>query len=507
MRLLKAQTVFHTRRRGSRALSFLLAAVWLLGAPGCGEAGTAGPDQEKVARFEELQETIIAVSDLVKPTVVHIEAIVRRNSRRAKVTGSGIIIDAEGHIMTNHHIVNEADKITVTIPGRKKKLKATLLGADIQTDIAIIKVDAARPLPFPRFTDSDKVRVGEWVIAIGNPYGLDGTVSFGIVSAKGRNLQLPNLINEFIQTDAMIDHGSSGGPLVNLRGEVLGVNSRGQGRGIGFTIPINTAMKVKDQIVASGKIERGYLGVSIQPFDRDMAEHFGMPDTNGVIINAVRIGTPAEKAGLAPGDILTHFDGKEIEAEEEKEISKFQRLVARTSIGKTVDLSVMRDGKPVTLSTVIGRQPKAQAEEEEARDFGINIKEITESIYLSQRLDTKDGVIVSHVENGTPAAESKFAIGDVIQEIGGRPVRNLEDFQSALDEAEKKRRFLVKAQRGKDLRFFLVKMDIGRRGPREEGLSETTEGAGEVLPPQPTPAPAEEQVPGATGGSVQPSDD
>ena len=176
----------------------------------------------------------------------------------------------------------------VTVPGEKKKLEAKLLGADIQTDIAVIKVSRKKPLPFPKFTDSDKVRVGEWVIAIGNPYGLDGTVSFGIVSAKGRNLELPDLINEFIQTDAMIDHGSSGGPLLNLRGEVLGVNSRGQGRGIGFTIPINTAMKVKEQIVASGQIERGYLGVSVQPFDRDLAQHFKMPDASGVIINSVR---------------------------------------------------------------------------------------------------------------------------------------------------------------------------------------------------------------------------
>ncbi|MFQ5458572.1 MAG: trypsin-like peptidase domain-containing protein, partial [Myxococcota bacterium] len=447
-----------------RAVSLLLAALWLLATPGCGEAETSGPDRAKLARFEELQETIIAVSDMVKPTVVHIEAIVRKSGRGAKLTGSGIIIDAEGHILTNHHIVDEAEKITVTVPGEKKKLDAKMLGTDIQTDIAVLKVSSDKPLPYPKFADSDKVRVGEWVIAIGNPYGLDGTVSFGIVSAKGRNLQLPDLINEFIQTDAMIDHGSSGGPLLNLRGEVVGVNSRGQGRGIGFTIPINTAMKVKDQIVASGQIERGYLGIAVQPLNRDLAEHFGIPHTNGVIVNAVREGSPADKAGLAPGDILTGFDGKEVEAEEEKELSKFQRLVANTEIGKTVALAVLRDGQPTPLTAVVGRQPKVQADVEEARDLGINVKEITESIYLSQRLDTRVGVIVSHVENGTPAAESKLSIGDVIQEMGGKPVRNLADFQSALGAAEKTPRFLVKARRGKDLKFFLVKMDIGHGG-------------------------------------------
>ncbi|MDP3939184.1 MAG: trypsin-like peptidase domain-containing protein, partial [Deltaproteobacteria bacterium] len=433
----------------------LIVAAWLLAVTACGAAENPAPSDTdskeavaRLARFEELQDTIIAVSEKVKPTVVHIEAIVRRDGRRAKVTGSGIIIDAEGHILTNHHIVDEEESVTVTIPGEKKKLEAETLGADIQTDVAVIKVNPDKPLAFPKFADSDKVRVGEWVIAIGNPYGLDGTVSFGIVSAKGRNLEVEDLINEFIQTDAMIDHGSSGGPLSNLRGEVVGVNSRGQGRGIGFTIPINTALKVRDQIVASGSIERGYLGVSVQPFDRDIAEHFGLPDATGVIINSVREGSPAEAAGFQAGDLMTRFDGQPVEAEEEKELSKFQRLVANTEVGKSVKVDLLRDGKPVAVTAVIARQPKVQAEEEEARDLGINVKEITESIYISQRLDTMDGVIVSYVEGGTPAAESNLQIGDVIQEMDGKPVKNLAEFTSVLKTTEKSKRFLVKALRG-----------------------------------------------------------
>jgi Do/DeqQ family serine protease len=474
-----------TPRRPLRRSGVWLCLAILLAPSACDAAGPSNPadtsraqgrsSERNLVRFEELQETIIDVSDRVKPSVVHLEAIVRKSGRRAKVTGSGILVDAEGHILTNQHIVHEAEKITVTIPGRKKKLDAKSIGTDVQTDVAVIKVKPDKTYPAPTFADSDKVRVGEWVIAIGNPYGLDGTVSFGIVSAKGRNLNVPDLINEFIQTDAMIDRGSSGGPLLNLRGEVIGVNSRGQGRGIGFTIPINTALNVKDAIVASGTIERGYLGVSIQPLDRELAEYFNLSETSGVIINSVRAGSPAKNAGLQPGDILTHFEGKPVEAEEDKELSKFQRVVAQTEVGKSVELAVIRDHKPITLTAVIGRQPKVQAEEEEFRDIGINVKEITQSIYIENRLDTKEGVIVSHVENGTPAAEANIFVGDVIQELDRKVVKDLSDFKRAMAGTQNVRRFLVKARRGKDLKFLLVKMDRGTGTPASPEGSQTSE--------------------------------
>jgi serine protease Do len=466
----------HRGPRPRRRLSAVCLCLAILLAPSaCDADDTAKPagtsaapthaSKGNLACFEELQETIIDVSGRVKPSVVHIEAIVRQSGRRLKVTGSGILVDTDGHILTNQHIVHEAEKITVTIPGRKKKLDAESIGTDLQTDVAVVKVKPDKTYPTPTFADSNKVRVGEWVIAIGNPYGLDGTVSFGIVSAKGRNLDVPDLINEFIQTDAMIDLGSSGGPLLNLRGEVIGINSRGQGRGIGFTIPINTALDVKNAIVASGTIERGYLGVSVQPLDRDLADYFNLSDTTGVIINSIRAGSPAKKAGLQPGDIITHFAGKPVEAEEEKELGKFQRVVAHTEVGKSVKIAVIRDHKPITLTAVIERQPKVEAKEEEFRDVGINVKEITESIYIENRLDTKKGVIVSHVEDGTPAAEANIFVGDVIQELDRKAVKNLPDFKRAIEGAQKARRFLVKARRGKDLKFLLVTMDRGTEAP------------------------------------------
>ena len=440
-----------------------------------GKAAATAPNAAALAPFEALQNTIIEVSERVKPVVVHIEAIVRKDNRRSEVTGSGIITDAEGHILTNHHIVDEAEKITVTVPGMKKKLDAKVIGADVQTDVALIKVNPPAPLPFPAFGNSDKVRVGEWVIAIGNPYGLDGTVSFGIVSAKGRNLDVPELINEFIQTDALIDRGSSGGPLTDLTGKVIGINSRGQGRGIGFTIPINTALEVKKNFLAAGSIERGYLGVSIQPLDRDLAEYLGLPSASGVIVNSVREGSPAHKAGIRQGDILTSFGGKTIDAEEEKDLNQFQRMVTQAPIGKPVKITLLRAKAPMVVSAAIGRQPKVEAKEEEARDLGINVKEITESIYLEFRLDTKRGVFVSYVEDGTPAAEANVQPGDVVQELAGRPVANLADFKAALQQSKTMKRFLIKTRRGKDLKFLLVKMGRGKEpaAPAAEAIEST----------------------------------
>jgi S1-C subfamily serine protease len=207
-------------------------------------APTAAAADDVGASDGPLQARIIAASNRVTPSVVHIEAIAKVNDRKKQVTGSGFVASADGVILTNHHVVEKAEKVTVTIPNRKGKYPARIIGTDRQTDLAVLRVDPDVPLPAVTFGTSQDVRVGQWVLAIGNPYGLEGTVSFGIVSAKGRNLEIPDLLNEFIQTDAMIDRGSSGGPLIDLEGRVIGINSRGQGRGIGFTIPIDTALAV-----------------------------------------------------------------------------------------------------------------------------------------------------------------------------------------------------------------------------------------------------------------------
>jgi serine protease Do len=317
------------------------------------------------------------------------------------------------------------------------------------------------------------VRVGQWVLAIGNPYGLDGTVSLGIVSAKGRNLEIPELLNDFIQTDAMIDRGSSGGPLVDLEGRVLGINSRGQGRGIGFTIPVDTVLDVLAQI-SNGGVERGWLGVSIQPLDRDLAAYLGQPELSGVIVNSVADDSPAKQAGLAAGDILVAFGEHPVEAEKEEDLGSFQRLVAGTTPGTKVKLQLLRGGKRKTVTTELATQPTVEPAEAES-DLGFQVQEITENLYRSERLPTREGAYVSFVTGGTPAAEAGLNPGDVVVRMGDSEVSSLDEFRRASAAAAGAERVLIHARRGSDLRFLLVK-----RGAKSAPASEPPSDVGDA---------------------------
>jgi serine protease Do len=407
-----------------------------------------------------LEERIIEVSGRITPSVVFVQAIVRVNDRKSEVTGSGVVASADGLVLTNHHVVERAEKVEVTVPGRKQPYRAEVLGNDKQTDLAVLRIQPEQPLRAANFGRIEDVRVGQWVLAIGNPYGLDGTVSLGIVSAKGRNLEIPHLLNDFIQTDAMIDRGSSGGPLVDLEGNVIGINSRGQGRGIGFTIPVDTVLEVLAQI-SEGGVERGWLGVSIQPLDRDLAAHLGIPGTTGVIVNSVAEGSPAEKAGLRAGDVLTDYAGRPVDAEKEEDLGDFQRRVARTEPGAQVTLGVRREGRGKTLRVTLAAQPKVEPAEADS-DFGYQVLEITENLFRSERLATREGAYVSFVAGGSPAAEAGLIRGDVVVRIGERPIASLDDFRNATHAAEGESRVLIRAQRGGDLRFLLLKR--GRPG-------------------------------------------
>ena len=407
---------------------------------------------------EGLEERIIEIAERVRPTVVHIEAIVRINDRRKQVSGSGFIASADGRILTNHHVVDKAEKVTVSVPGVKKKYPARIIGTDLQTDVALLRIepkgDELRAVTFGKAKD---LRVGQWVLAIGNPYGLDGTVSLGIVSAKGRNLEIPDLLNDFIQTDALIDRGSSGGPLVDLFGNVVGINSRGQGRGIGFTIPIETALAVMHQLEEGG-IERGFLGVTLQPLDRELADYFGVPDVTGAMVNSVVKNSPAERAGLAPGDILRSFGGETIEAEKEEDLGSFQRQVANFSPGEEVEVELLRAGKPLTRSLVLGTQPKIDPAEEET-DLGFHVQEITPHLARGHRLATDRGAFVFFVATGSPAREAGLRVGDVIERIEQTPVGDLDDFRQAMQGVRDRQRLLITARRHEDTMFLLVKRD------------------------------------------------
>jgi S1-C subfamily serine protease len=320
--------------------------------------------------------------------------------------------------------------------------------------------------------------VGQWVLAVGNPYGLDGTVSFGIVSAKGRNLEIPNLLNDFVQTDAMIDRGSSGGPLVDLQGRVIGINSRGQGRGIGFTIPVETALEVMRQLQKGG-IERGWLGVTVQPLDRDLAAYLEIPDTTGVVVNSVTAGSPAARAGIETGDVVTSFAGARIEAEEEEDLGAFQRQVARLEPGQRAQVEVLREGKPRRLEIEIGAQPKIQPDEVES-DFGFQVQEITQDLFREQRLGVREGAYVFFVAGGSPAAEAGLLPGDVIQSVDRKSVETLQDFERVMDALGGKERVLVTARRGDETKFLLLK-----KGAKPAGPSSSEDDAGEAAEKHP----------------------
>jgi len=423
--------------------------------------------------LDELQARIIEINQTVSPCVVHIESAVRVNGRRNLQEGSGFLIDPAGVLLTNWHVVDRAEKVSVIVPGRDGRYEAEIVGTDKQTDVAVLRIGAhpgEKPFRAVQIGDSDKLQVGEWVIAIGNPYGLEGSVSLGIVSAKGRDLRTEQLLNDFIQTDAMIDHGSSGGPLINLRGEVIGINSRGQGRGIGFTIPIDTAKRVAGDLLDQGRIARGYLGVTLQPLPRDLASYWGEPNVHGVVVGSVAHDSPAEHAGIAVGDVLVKFDGESLHAEKEEDLGQFQRLVAQRSAGHDVAIELLRGGKSKTVHAALTTQPKFVPDEEET-PHGFTVEEVTESSFRGQRLPQRDGVLVSYVESGSEADEAGMERGDLIVALEKSQVTTLDEFRKAMSQVPSDRPFLVRALRGDDTRFLLVSPRAVTRGDKLSGAS------------------------------------
>jgi serine protease Do len=415
----------------------------------------AMPVRAEDPALASLQARVIEIAQRVKPSVVHVEAIVKVNDRRNEVTGSGVIVGADGRILTNHHVVEKAEKVTVTVPGVKGKIPARIVGTDKQTDLALLRIEPPQSIAVAALGTSADLQVGQWVMAVGNPYGLDGTVSLGIVSAKGRNLGIPDLINDFIQTDAMIDRGSSGGPLVDLEGRVVGINSRGQGRGIGFTIPVDTALEVMKQL-DEGRVERGWLGVGIQPFDRDLAAYFGVPDETGVVVSSVSPRSPAAKAGIEPGDVLTDFDGVPIEAEKEEDLGEFQRRVAGVGPGQSATIALRRNGTQRTVQVTLAEAPRVEADEFES-DAGFHAQQITETVVRIHRLATRRGAFVSFVASGSPAAEAGLETGDVIRRVEGQEIADLDALRGALAGVADRERFLLTAERGEELRLILVR--------------------------------------------------
>jgi serine protease Do len=348
--------------------------------------------------------------------------------------GSGFIIDPEGHIITNNHVVEGSDKIKVKLVGGKE-YGATIKGRDPKTDLALIQVtNPPKNLPFLALGDSETIRVGDWVLAVGNPFGLSHTVTQGIISAKGRVIGAGPYDN-FLQTDASINPGNSGGPLLNLKGEVVGINTAilASGQGIGFATPSNLAKSVIPQLMSKGKVVRGMIGVQVQVVTPELAKSFGLPEPKGALVAEVNPGTPAEKAGLQREDIIVEFNGHPI-----NEMNELPRLVAETAPGTAVTLKVLRQGKEKTFNLTITelkeeRQAKAAGgEEEESSPLGLVVKNLDQALAQRLRLKETKGVVVMQVESGSPAADAGFRPGDLIEEINGQAVGNLKDYQKIL---------------------------------------------------------------------------
>jgi serine protease Do len=376
--------------------------------------------------------------------------------QRMRGVGSGFIIDQNGTILTNYHVVDGAEKIVVTLSDGKN-YDAEVIGKDQKTDIAVLKIDAGQNLPVVTFGNSDRMEVGEWVMAIGNPFGLDHTVTSGIVSAKGRRIGAGPYDN-FIQTDASINPGNSGGPLINLRGEVVGINTAifsqsGGNIGIGFAIPTNTVKELLPQLREKGRVVRGFIGTTVQKITPEIAESLGLKQNNGALIADVVKGGPAERAGIKTGDIIVELDRKEI-----KDSSDLPPMVARITPGTTVQLKVVRDGKQLSLPLTVGEMKENEfvAAGQEG-DLGLAVQPVTPEIAQSLGLDRAEGLVVTEVNPGSAADEAGLRSGDVITQVNRSSVKNLADYNREISRIEKGKPVLFLVQRGQSSLFLALK--------------------------------------------------
>lgn len=375
---------------------------------------------------------------------------------RSQSLGSGFIIEKAGYILTNNHVIENATEIKVRLSD-EKEFDAKIIGRDPKTDIALIKIEDKNDLPVVNIGDSDKLEIGEWVVAIGNPFGLEQTVTAGIVSAKGRVIGSGPYDN-FIQTDASINPGNSGGPLFNIRGEVVGINTAivATGQGIGFAIPINMAMDILTQLKEKGKVVRGWLGVMVQHITPDLAESLKLGSKEGALVAEVVKDGPADKAGIQRGDVILEFDGQKI-----GKMRDLPSLVAATPVGKEVKMRVLRAGEEKLFSvkiTQLEEEKVASASpEEETGDFGMQVKEVTPDVAEYYRLDKPEGVIVVDVDSDGPAAQAGIRRGDLILEVNQRPIRTLSDYRGALSQRKPGEPSLFWIKRGSNTLYFAIR--------------------------------------------------
>jgi len=403
------------------------------------DKGSAVPELPKGTPFDEMFEEFFK-NHGINP---------HPRARQAQSLGSGFVVDPSGIVITNNHVVGDANDIVVIFTDGRK-LKAKVLGKDPKVDVAVLKVESDKPLKTVKFGDSDKMRVGDGVMAVGNPFGLGETVTAGIISARNRNID-SGPYDDFLQTDASINKGNSGGPLFNMQGEVIGINTAilspsGGSIGIGFATPSASVIPVIAQLEQFHETRRGWLGVRIQPVDDTIADSLGLGTARGALIAGVDDKGPAKPAGLKPGDVIVKFDGKDI-----KESRDLPRLVASMPVGKSVDVVVVRDGKEVTKTVTLGRledgekQTEVASNEDEAQQqnavqkaLGMEFSGLTDEARKTFKIkDSVKGVIVTSVDPGSPAAERGLRPGDVIEEVNHQAVGKPADVAKAIEDAKK----------------------------------------------------------------------
>ncbi len=373
--------------------------------------------------------------------------------------GSGFIISANGHILTNHHVIGGADKVMVNLlDGRL--FEAKVIGTDEHSDIALLKINA-KNLPILKLGDSNQLEVGEWVVALGNPFGLTHSLTAGIVSAIGRSSVGVANYENFIQTDASINPGNSGGPLINLNGEVVGMNTAiinrsGGYMGIGFAIPINMVKLIKDQLIEKGSVDRGYLGVNIQNIDGELALQFDLQNRTGVLISDIGADTPAQKDGLKVGDVILEFDGKQV-----KEVGAFRNMVALTPPGKKATIKILRNGKVKTQIITLGKIPKTNDQIGKksfgTNEFGFKVGDLTHQLRQQYNIpDGEKGVVITHVDEMSLAGMAGLKEGDLIKEVNRYRVGSVKDFKVGMKKGKSSDTILLLVKGGQVTQYITL---------------------------------------------------
>lgn len=464
--MLTRRTVYHNVRRQVVLPLVLLfpALLYPKLVPAEPNVDSVRAESPGIRLLEEIQAVITNLAEQAKPSVVNLFPLPSTGRARegpgerapnASGSGSGLIIDSEGYIITNNHVIGDAAEIEVRFSD-KTKLVAQVVGKDPDTDLALLKVTAGQPLPHARFGDSSSVKVGQWVLAVGNPFGLDRTVTLGVVSGMGReNMNLSRYEN-FIQTDASINPGNSGGPLFNLHGEVIGINTAiiNFAQGIGFAIPSNMAKQVIEQLLAKGKVMRGWLGVGIQPMTPELAKKFGVTESEGVLVNEAFEKDPAASAGIKPGDVIVKIDGTPVDSP-----NKLSRLIGALTPGATAHIEVVRDGNRLTLNIPLSERrdgviasttPPAKADIK----LGLDVQDLTPGLAETFNLRESKGALIAKIEAGSLAQAEGLREGDLIKEVNRTEVTSAVEFRSAISRLRRGDTILLRVLR--ESRAFYV---------------------------------------------------